>query len=50
MPDYSKSKIYKLVSNHTNDIYIGSTCQSLSMRKADINQIIKNMFLENIIM
>ena len=34
MPDYSKSKIYKLISNHTNEIYIGSTCQSLSMRKA----------------
>jgi len=34
MPDYSKSKIYKLVSNHTNDIYIGSTCQSLHQRKS----------------
>ena len=33
MPDYSKGKIYKLVSNYTDDIYIGSTCQSLSMRK-----------------
>ena len=33
MPDYSKSKIYKLVSNYTNEIYIGSTCQPLHKRK-----------------
>ena len=32
MPDYSKGKIYKLVSNHTDDIYIGSTCDLLSKR------------------
>ena len=27
MPDYQKGKIYKLVSDHTDEIYIGSTCQ-----------------------
>jgi hypothetical protein len=27
--DYSLGKIYKLVSNETDDIYIGSTCQRL---------------------
>lgn len=35
MADYSKSKIYKLVSNYTNDIYIGSTIQPLHQRKAN---------------
>jgi hypothetical protein len=34
MPDYSKGKIYKLVSNYTDDIYIGSTCNTLSRRKS----------------
>ena len=34
MPDYSKSKIYKLVSNVSDEIYIGSTCQPLYKRKA----------------
>ena len=32
MPDYQKSKIYKLVSDHTDQIYIGSTCQKLCKR------------------
>ena len=32
MPDYSKGKIYKLFSNYTSDIYIGSTIQPLSKR------------------
>ena len=32
MPDYQKSKIYKLVSDHTDEIYIGSTCQKLCHR------------------
>ncbi|DAC81776.1 TPA_asm: gIY-YIG [Monosiga MELD virus 2] len=35
MPDYSKSKIYKLVSNQTNKIYIGSTCNDLRKRKSE---------------
>jgi len=36
MPDYRKSKIYKIYSYQggTNEIYFGSTCQSLSMRMA----------------
>ena len=34
MPDYSHSKIYKLVDNTNGNIYIGSTTQSLSRRLA----------------
>jgi hypothetical protein len=34
MPDYSKSKIYKLTSSNSNEIYIGSTTLNLSKRKA----------------
>lgn len=33
--DYSKGKIYKLVSNETDKIYIGSTCQPLAKRKGE---------------
>jgi hypothetical protein len=32
MPDYSKSKIYKIVCNETGEQYFGSTTQSLSSR------------------
>ena len=32
MPDYQKGKIYKLVSDHTDEIYIGSTIQKLCIR------------------
>eukprot|EP00732_Lithocolla_globosa_P006646 Lithocolla_globosa_v1_NODE_7849_length_894_cov_3.998808.p1 type:complete len:196 gc:universal NODE_7849_length_894_cov_3.998808:806-219(-) len=32
MPDYSKAKIYKIVCNETDDVYIGSTCQPLFKR------------------
>ncbi len=32
MTDYSKSKVYKLVSNLTSDIYIGSCVVELSKR------------------
>ena len=32
MHDYQKGKIYKLVSDHTDQIYIGSTIQSLCQR------------------
>jgi hypothetical protein len=35
MPDYSKSKIYKIVCNITGLIYIGSTCQTLCQRLQD---------------
>ena len=34
MPDYSKGKIYKLVNDSLGLTYIGSTTQSLSVRKA----------------
>ena len=34
MVNYALGKIYQLVSSKTNDIYIGSTCQSLSERFA----------------
>ena len=27
MPDYSKGKIYKIVDNTNNNVYIGSTCE-----------------------
>lgn len=32
MPDYSEGKIYKLVSDQTEDVYIGSTCRTLNQR------------------
>ena len=34
MPNYQNGKIYKIVSNHTDKKYIGSTTQSLSVRLA----------------
>ena len=34
MPDYSLCKVYKIISNQTDDVYIGSTCQELSQRLA----------------
>ena len=35
MPDYEKGKIYKLWTPQGNEIYIGSTTQSLAVRKAE---------------
>ena len=35
MPDYSKSKIYKIICNITGLVYIGSTCQTLTQRLQD---------------
>ena len=36
MPDYSKGKIYKIVDNTNNNVYIGSTCQpTLAHRLAE---------------
>lgn len=32
MPDYQKGKIYKITSNETDKVYIGSTCDYLSSR------------------
>ena len=34
MPDYSDSKIYKLVNSVDEKIYVGSTCGSLRLRKS----------------
>ena len=34
MPNYQNGKIYSLRSHQTDDIYIGSTTQSLAVRKA----------------
>jgi hypothetical protein len=33
MPNYKEGKIYLLRSFQTDDVYIGSTCQSLAKRK-----------------
>jgi gas vesicle protein len=38
MPDYSLCKVYKIISNQTDKVYIGSTCQELSQRLADHRQ------------
>ena len=35
MPDYANSKIYKIICNATNEMYIGSTTQALSKRLAE---------------
>ena len=32
MVDYSKAKIYKVLNDVDDDVYIGATCQSLSIR------------------
>lgn len=32
MPDYQKAKIYRIISNETDKVYIGSTCDYLSSR------------------
>lgn len=34
MVNYQKGKIYRIVSNHTDQVYIGSTCNPLSKRMA----------------
>lgn len=34
MPSYSEGKIYKLISPHTEEVYIGSTIQLLQQRKS----------------
>ena len=35
MPDYSEAKIYKIIDNTNDNIYIGSTCQKLSQRLSE---------------
>ena len=32
MPDYAQGRIYKIVSDSTDKVYVGSTCQRLSAR------------------
>jgi hypothetical protein len=39
--DYSKGKIFKITSPNTDKIYIGSTCQALSMWLGGLNSIYK---------
>ena len=34
MVDYSKAKIYQVLNNVSDDVYIGATCQPLSVRMA----------------
>jgi hypothetical protein len=38
MPDYNKSKIFRVQCPVTNRTYIGSTCQALSMRFASLKR------------
>jgi GIY-YIG catalytic domain len=47
MPDYQKSQIYKIVSNKTTDIYIGSTVQKLCNRMAAHKSAYKKYILSN---
>jgi len=42
MPDYSKTKIYKIVSQNTPNVYIGSTLSSLSQRMSEHRSDFKN--------
>lgn len=42
MADYQKGKIYKLISIHTDKIYIGSTIQTLVQRKQGHKRDFKN--------
>jgi len=49
MPDYQNAKIYKLVSPHTDKIYIGSTvqkylCQRLAVHKHSKKYSSKKLF------
>ena len=30
--DYSKSKIYKITNDYNDDVYVGSTCDTLGRR------------------
>jgi len=32
MPDYSKGKIYKILNNIDDDIYVGSTTETLGQK------------------
>ena len=48
MPDYNKGKIYKIVDNTNDNIYIGSTCEPtlarrLAQHKKDYSKYIKGV-------
>ena len=54
MPDFSKGKIYKLVSNISSDVYVGSCLVDLSKRlyqhKSKSNKAVsKSMFINDAI-
>ena len=46
MPNYQNGKIYKIINNENDDIYIGSTCQKLCERmsghRCDYNKYLDN--------
>jgi len=42
MPDYSKGKIYKILNNVDNEIYVGSTTETLGQRMARHRQDMKH--------
>jgi len=50
MPDYSKAKIYCIKSSKTEEVYYGSTCQTLSKRfnshKYSINDTTSKQILQ----
>ena len=47
MVDYSKAKIYKICNDVDDEIYIGSTCQSLSQRMAEHRRTTKRPKMQN---
>lgn len=47
MIDYSKGKIYKIVSTETKDCYIGSTCEPYLSRRATKHRYDYNRWLVN---
>jgi hypothetical protein len=48
MPDYSLCKVYKIISNQTDKVYIGSTCQKyLSSRLAQHKKDYKKYLNDN---
>jgi hypothetical protein len=55
MPNYQNAKIYKLWSPEGDDIYIGSTTQSLAVRKAGhkakkTKNVVLKSYLKNMMM
>lgn len=42
MPNYNNGKIYKIISENTDNVYIGSTTQSLCKRLANHKESMKN--------